>query len=153
VQITQAPVAVSQNSPTGQVIAVFTQPVAELQESVVQALLSSQVIAVLTHAPVVGSQLSAVQALLSSQFLAVKTHPVAVLHESTVHNEPSSQFKGDPGTQTPPEQESFTVHASWSSQVVPSGFWLQGSAKASVVIKPILIYMINEAKMMSRLLN
>jgi hypothetical protein len=56
------------------VLAVYLQPFAGSQVSVVQSLLSLQTIAVKTHAPVVVLQVSVVQALLSLQTLAVCLH-------------------------------------------------------------------------------
>ena len=70
---------------------VKTQPVAGLQASSVQALLSLQTIAGFSHKPVAGLQLLAVQAL------------------------PSLQAGGGPPVQTPAAHESFVVHALPSS--------------------------------------
>jgi hypothetical protein len=79
---------------------------------VVQALLSSQTFAVFTHVPVAVLQESVVHALLSSQLTGVFAHaPVAVSHVSTVQALLSLQFLAGPGTQTPPEQASFSVQA------------------------------------------
>jgi hypothetical protein len=72
-------------------IAVYTQPVAGLHESVVQPLLSLQVIAALTQAPVPGVQESVVQALLSLQFLAVPLQMPAEQVSFTVQASPSLQ--------------------------------------------------------------
>jgi len=89
-----------QRLPSLQVIAAFTQPVAGLQESAVQALLSLHV-----------AEISAC------------TQPVAESQESDVQALPSLQFKADPGTQTPPEQVSFTVQTLLSLQII--GIWVQ----------------------------
>lgn len=112
-------------------------PVAESQESIVQVLLSSQLLAVpaqtaflhtsltvqgllslhdkvlglCTQPPgMIGTHESVVQTLLSSQFFVVKTHPVAVLHVSTVQLLLSLQVLAAP-EQTPFEHASFTVQA------------------------------------------
>lgn len=73
--------------------AAFTQaPVAESQESEVQTMLSSQLFAVLTQAPAAVHE-SVVQALLSLQVLPTLTQlPVTESHESVVQVLPSSQF-------------------------------------------------------------
>jgi hypothetical protein len=83
----------------------------------VQALPSSQAIAVPPHAPPPQTSPD-VHAFPSSQaiVLFVKTHPVAGLHASSVHTLPSSQTTGVPGWQAPPPQISPTVQASPSSQ-------------------------------------
>src|SRR6266540_1692941 len=94
---------------------VFTQPVAGLQESAVQAFLSSQLIAVWTQ-PLAALQVSVVQALLSSQLIAVKTQPANGSHVSVVQTLLSLQTLAAPGTQTPPEQASPTVQALPSEQ-------------------------------------
>jgi hypothetical protein len=105
--------------PSSQAIVLFvkTHPVAGLHESVVQALPSSQAIAVPPHAPPPQTSPD-VHAFPSSQaiVLFVKTHPVAGLHASSVHTLPSSQTTGVPGWQAPPPQISPTVQASPSSQ-------------------------------------
>src|SRR6266571_2947287 len=72
---------------------VNTHPVAGSQVSVVQALLSLQVMGVNTH-PVAGSQVSVVQALLSLQVMGVNTHPVAGTQVSVVHALLSLQVMG-----------------------------------------------------------
>jgi len=60
----------------------------------VQVFKSSQTDAVLTHAPVAASQESVVQALPSSQLIAALTQPVAELHESVVQALLSLQLIG-----------------------------------------------------------
>jgi len=99
-------------------LSVNTQPVAGLQESVVQALLSLQTLAV------PGWQLPpphvspVVQALPSLQALVLfeKTHPVAGLQLSFVHPLLSLQTTAAPGWHVPPPQRSPDVHAFASSQ-------------------------------------
>jgi len=108
----------------GAVVAVNTQPLAALQLSVVQGLLSVQVCC----GP--GMQLPpmqpspALQALRSVQVasLARCTQPVVALHESSVQGLPSWQFWGVPGWHTPSTQVSLVVQASPSVQA-PSA-WL-----------------------------
>jgi hypothetical protein len=89
-----------QASLSSQVLLVFswTQPEAGSQESAVQVLLSSQVIAVCAQVPL---QLSAVQALLSSQSLSAR--------------QPQAYFP----EQTPAWQVSSAVQLSVSLQTVP----------------------------------
>ncbi|MEE9471062.1 MAG: hypothetical protein V3W32_05030, partial [Gemmatimonadota bacterium] len=109
---TQAPPAqvsdVVQASPSSQeaVLSAFTHPVAELHESSVQTLPSSQFgAAPPTQAP--AEQVSAVvQASPSSHeaVLLAVTQPVAGSHESVVQTLPSSQFGAAPPTQAPAEQ-------------------------------------------------
>jgi hypothetical protein len=93
--------------------------VAGEQESVVQALPSSQVcglIGVCTH-PAVGEQLSVVQALLSSQEIGVCMQPVAGEQESVVQEFWSSQEIGACTHPVAGEQESV-VQALPSSQAL-----------------------------------
>lgn len=71
-----------------------TQPVAELQLSVVHRLESSQTLVWWEHAPVPGSHVSSVQASPSSQDFMTWAHPVFGSQESTVQAFPSSQFFG-----------------------------------------------------------
>lgn len=123
---------------------VFAHPLAGAQVSVVQALLSSQLIGVLLHVPFAGTQLSVVHMLLSSQFTdGVNTHApplqLSVVHMllslqtmgvcvhipplqlSAVHMSLSLQFIGAPAEQTPlPLQVSAIVQASPSSHIVPA---------------------------------
>jgi hypothetical protein len=97
--------------------------VAGLQESSVQALLSSQTIAVPRHDPPSHASFT-VQALPSSQACVLfgKTQPVAGLQVSVVHEFPSLQTKGAPTWQAPPMQESPTVQALPSLHVFVSSF-------------------------------
>jgi hypothetical protein len=95
---------------------------------VVQALPPSQVVpfgsGALTH-PLAGLQLSAVQALLSLQSIGVKTHPLVGSQLSAVQALPSLQLTAGP-PQWPPVQVSpappapVPVHLLLSSQAVPS---------------------------------
>jgi hypothetical protein len=122
---------------SSQLMVVNTHPVAGLQESAVQRLLSLQVIAVPWHTPathvsvfvqalpslqapltfvwvhpVAGLQESVVHTLLSLQDaeLLVNTQPVAGLQESVVQALLSLQTVAVPGWQTPPLQVSPVVH-------------------------------------------
>src|SRR5437867_235821 len=96
-------------------IGVNTHPVAGSQVSVVQVLLSLQVMGVNTH-PVAGLQVSVVHALLSLQVMGVKTHPVAGLQVSVVHALLSLQVIGVL-EQTPVAwSHTSVVHALLSSQ-------------------------------------
>jgi hypothetical protein len=86
--------------PSSQAFVLFvkTQPVAGLQLSVVQGLLSLHTIETPRHTP--PPQVSAeVQAFpsLHANVLLVKTHPVAGLHASSVHTLPSLQTTAVPG--------------------------------------------------------
>src|SRR3990172_8078421 len=98
--------------------AVNTHPVAGLQLSVVQALLSLQLDAAPpTQAP--AEQVSLfVQALpsLHGAVLLVCTHPVAGLQESSVQTFASSQLVAAPPTQAPAAQVSLVVQALASLQ-------------------------------------
>src|SRR6266481_1479572 len=90
-----------------------TQPVASLQESVVQALPSLQFGGgPPTQLPPLQVSL-VVQALLSLHglVLLVWTHPVAGLHVSVVQTLLSLQFGAGPPTQLPPLQVSLVVQA------------------------------------------
>src|SRR5262249_55233822 len=92
-----------------------TQPVAGLQLSVVQTLLSLQTIGVPLQVP--PPQVSPeVQALPSSHefVLLVWTQPVCGSHESSVHGLLSSQLVVPPGWQLPP------LHVSPDDQAFPS---------------------------------
>jgi hypothetical protein len=99
------------------VLLVNTHPVASVQVSVVQGLLSLQI------RPTPGWQVPppqvspVVQALPSSQasVLFVKTQPVAGLHVSVVQMLASSQTTGVPAVQVPPPQVSSVVQAFPSS--------------------------------------
>jgi hypothetical protein len=86
--------------------------VAELQESVVQLLLSLQFLAVPVQTPFLHASLT-VQALLSLQgrVLGVYTQPVGRTgtHVSVVQGLLSLQTLAGPGTQTPFAHVSFTV--------------------------------------------
>jgi hypothetical protein len=95
------------------VLFVCTHPVAALQESSVQGLLSLQPSAgPPTQAPALQTS-PVVQPLPSSHaaVLLAWTHPVAGLHESSVHALPSSQPSAGPPTQDPPLHVSIVVHA------------------------------------------
>src|SRR5262249_27226306 len=61
--------------------------------------------------PVAAEQVSVVQRLLSSQLIVVCTQPVAGAHESAVQALLSLQLGAGPPTQTPPAQVSAVVHA------------------------------------------
>src|SRR5262245_41466279 len=91
---------------------VFTHPVEGSQASVVQSMLSSQIVGENWHRPVDGSQASSVQALLSSQLTGVFTHcPVEGSQESVVHRLPSSQLmRSQPDAQAPATQVSPAQH-------------------------------------------
>jgi hypothetical protein len=117
--LTQAPAAhvspVVQALPSSQVAVLFAcaHPVAGLQESFVQGLLSLQFgAAPPTHAP--PAQVSpVVQAFPSLQatVLFAWAQPVAGTHESLVHGLLSLQFGAAPPTHAPPEHVSPVVHA------------------------------------------
>jgi hypothetical protein len=85
-------------SSQGFALSVKTHPADGLQLSVVQALPSSQTIAMPPHAPPPQTSPD-VHALPSSHaaVLFVKTHPVAGSHASSVHTLPSLQTTGAPG--------------------------------------------------------
>jgi hypothetical protein len=119
------------------VLFVWVQPVAGLQASVVQGLLSLQFAAVPpTQAP--PEQVSpVVQALPSLQLavLLVWVQPVAGLQASLVQGFESSQFGAAPPTQAPPEQVSPVVQALPSLQLAVLLVWVQPVAglQASLV--------------------
>ena len=101
------------------VLGVLTQPVRALHESVVQELLSLQLMAVpATQTPAAHLSL-AVQALLSSQgaVLLAWAQPVLGLQESVVHRLVSSQDTVVPPPQAPAEHFSPVVQALPSLQV------------------------------------
>jgi hypothetical protein len=108
-----SPVVQALPSLHGSVLFVCVQPVAELQASVVQGLLSLQLGAgPPTHVP--PEQVSfVVQASPSSQgsVLFVWLQPVTGLHVSVVQGLPSSQLTGVPPPHVPPEQMLSVVHA------------------------------------------
>jgi hypothetical protein len=115
------------------VLLVKTQPVAGLQVSVVQTLLSLQTIAAPLHEPPLHVS-PEVQAFPSLQefVLLVKTQPVAGLHESVVQTLLSLQTIDVPPHE-PPLQESPVVHAFPSSHAVPSGCdWQKQVAKVEL---------------------
>jgi glyoxylate utilization-related uncharacterized protein len=95
------------------VLLLWVQPVAGLQASLVQPLLSLQLgAAPPTQVPL--AQVSpAVQALpsLHDAVLLVCVQPVAGLQPSLVQTLPSSQLGADPPAQAPPEQVSLVVQA------------------------------------------
>ena len=94
------------------VLFVKTHPVAALQESSVQTLLSLHTMGAPEQAPAVQWS-EPVQALPSVQALAllfVKTHPVAGLQESSVQLLPSLQGSAGPPVQTVAAHTSFVVH-------------------------------------------
>jgi len=97
----------------GSALFVYTQPVAVLHVSVVQTLLSSQLVAVCTQ-PVPVLHVSVVQALVSAQSMAVYTQPVAGLQVSVVQALLSLQTTAVPDWQVPPAQASPVVQASLS---------------------------------------
>ena len=115
--------SVVQASPSSQFFATCWQPRVALQESAVQALVSSQLVGPPgTQEP--PPQVSpVVQALLSlhATVFGVNTHaPVLGLHELLVQMLPSSQLFGAPGTHCPEAlQESESVQALASLQSVP----------------------------------
>src|SRR6185436_17568281 len=101
------------------------QPVLELQASVVQALLSSQLIA---GPPL---QVPAVQESFCVQTepslhtvpsgAGACAQPPTALHVSVVQGSPSSQLGAVPGRQVPDWQVSAPLHTSLSGQAVPFG--------------------------------
>src|SRR5947207_1280362 len=95
-------------------LGVKTQPVAGLQVSSVQTLLSLQTMGVKTH-PVAGLQVSAVQALLSLQTMGVKTHPEAGLQVSEVQALLSSHTMGVCSHSAVAALQRSVVHALLSS--------------------------------------
>jgi hypothetical protein len=111
---------VVQAFPSSQVAAlsVWTQPVAGLQESSVQALASSQSVAPPPTQLPAAQASPVVQGFPSSHdaVLFVWTQPVAGLHESSVQTLPSLQLGAGPLTHAPPMQTSPTVHKLPSSQ-------------------------------------
>ena len=72
-----------------------------------------------------------VHAFPSSQaaVLFARTQPVAALQLSSVHPSASSQFRGDPLTQTVPKQESNDVHA------LPSSHTLSPASQAAQTVR------------------
>jgi hypothetical protein len=113
----------------GAVLLVFTQPVAGLQVSVVQALLSLQLrLTPGRHVPL-RQESPTVQAFPSLQeaVLLVYAQPVAGAQVSVVQTFPSSQFSAAPPTHVPP------LHASLVVQALPS---LQG-AVLLVCVQPV----------------
>jgi len=103
-------------------LALNTQPLAGLQLSLVQPLLSSQVTPLPLHAPPL--QVSPlVQALLSVQgaLLLANTQPLAGLQLSLVHTLLSLHGRGAPPWHCPPEQASPLVHALLSLQAAVLG--------------------------------
>jgi hypothetical protein len=119
-------------------LAVNTQPVAELQLSSVQLLLSLQVIASCvqepapSHTSFVHASLSLVHAVPLLVF--VWAHPVIALHESVVHGLPSSQLSGVEPTHVPPEHASTVVHTLLSSHEFVLFVYTQLPAAAVTVI-------------------
>jgi hypothetical protein len=94
-------------------------PLSALQLSVVQPLLSSQILVLPAHAPPPQVSVS-VHRLPSSQLAVLLTKaqtPVAPLQLSPVHGLSSLQTLAGPGTQAPALQASFCVQASASSQL------------------------------------
>jgi hypothetical protein len=138
-----SPVVQASPSLHAAVLLAFTQPVAGTQESVVQILPSLQFGgAPPTQAPPL--QVSAVvQAFPSSQaaVLVVFWQPSTGSQVSSVQTLPSSQFSGEPPTQTPLLQVSTVVQVSPSSQAaVLLVFWQPstGSQVSSVQTLPSL---------------
>ena len=111
----------------GSVLAVNTQPVAELHASLVQALLSLQIVV----AP--GTQLPPAQASPTVQTLPseqlpvvlVKTQPVAELQVSAVHGLPSLHVTAAPPAHAPAAHASPLVHALPSEHVLVLLAWMQ----------------------------
>jgi hypothetical protein len=106
---------------------VWTHPVAGLQESSVQPLLSLQSSAgPPAQAPPLQVS-TVVHALPSLQAAALLlcTHPVARSHESSVQGLPSSQLNADEPAHTPPEQTSPVEQGSPSSQGALLFAWTQ----------------------------
>ena len=99
------------------VLLVNTQPVAIVQVSVVQGLLSLHTMPTPAHTPPLQTSPD-VQAFASSQanVLLVKTHPLAGLHVSVVQTLLSLQTTAAPAKQAPPPQVSPVVQAFPSSQ-------------------------------------
>ncbi len=114
---------------------VKTHPVAALQVSVVQGLLSSHVTGAPPQTP--PEQMSpVVQALPSLHAFAlfVKTHPVAGSQLSVVQTLPSSQTIGVPGAHAPPEQASPVVHVFPSLQGLVLFAKMQPSAASQLSV-------------------
>ena len=109
----ESPVVHALPSSHAAVLFVVTQPVAGLQVSVVQGLLSLQTAAVPAWQLPPPHASPVVHALPSSHglVLLVKTQPVAGLQVSVVQALLSSQTTGAPGTQAPPPQMSPVVQA------------------------------------------
>ena len=107
-------------SPSSQALALFvyTHPVAGLQVSVVQMLLSLQTVAAPPWQVPAPQTSPVVQAFPSSQALVlfVNTHPEAGLQLSVVHTLPSLQTTAAPPWHEPPPQVSPDVQAFASSQ-------------------------------------
>jgi hypothetical protein len=104
---------------------VWKQPVAGLQRSVVQKLLSSHRIGVpAEHTPAlhVSLPLQRLPSLHDVPFAStVCTQPVAGTQVSAVHGLLSLQFGGAPAVQTPARQLSAPLHRLPSLHEVPSG--------------------------------
>jgi hypothetical protein len=109
------------------VLFVWVQPVAGLQESLVQGFESSQLGAAPPTQEPPEHVSFVVQALPSLQLavLFVWTQPVAGLHESSVQPFESLQLVALPLVQTPPEQVSPVVQALPSSQEAVLLVWTQ----------------------------
>jgi hypothetical protein len=125
------------------VLFVWTHPVAGLQESSVQPLLSLQSSAgPPAQAPPL--QVSTVVHALPSSHgatLSVCRQPVPGMHESSVQGLPSSQLNGDDPAQVPPEQISAVEHGSPSSQASELFAWthpVAGLQESSVQTLPSL---------------
>jgi hypothetical protein len=101
----------SPSSAQGAVRFVCWQPADGSQESLVQALPSSQLIVSACWQPLAGSQESLVQALPSSQLIVSACwQPLAGSQESLVQALPSSQLRGVP-EQAPAAHRSLCVQA------------------------------------------
>jgi len=105
----------------GRVLGAFTQPLAGLQESVVQPLVSSQLGAGPgTQVPAPSQVSVVVQALpsLHERVCGMFTQPLAELQVSSVHWLPSLQSRGPPEMHEPALHMSLTVQALPSSQAI-----------------------------------
>ena len=114
----------------GRELAANTQPVAALQLSLVQALLSLQVVSAPgMHEPAEHAS-PTVQTFpsLHAAVLLVNTQPLVESHASEVHGLPSLQMAAAPLTHAPAAQASPTVHALPSEQPIVLLTWAQPPA-------------------------
>jgi hypothetical protein len=138
---TQDPVM--QPSPVLQFNGVLVHPMEGLQELIVHASSSWQEEEIFTYwQPVAGTHESLVQALLSLQVIGTNKHPVALLQESVVQRLLSLQTKGACSHPCTGSQES-TVHARPSSQLIganrhPPTAWQESAVHALLSLQVIL---------------